>query len=94
MKDDDVPSMNEKALSITVLMVENDQIVLVRNANTGREAWDILKDYHQKTSLASRIRVMKKLFRMELGHGDSMQDQLQRIFEYFSELTEMNANSS
>lgn len=87
----DVEAQNEKALSLIVLTVENDQIVLVRSAKTGAEAWNILKTYHQQTSLASRIRVMKKLFKMELGHGESMQDHLQRIFEYFSELSEMDA---
>lgn len=91
MKPEDVMVMNEKALSLIALMVENDQLVHIRKANGGKEAWNILMDFHKKTSLVSQIRVMKKLFKMELGQGESMKDHLQRIFEYFSDLTEMDA---
>ena len=78
-----------KALALISLMVENDQLVLLRNAQTGREAWNTLRQYHQRNTLSNRIRVMKKIFESELTVGGSMQDHLQKLSEYFAELQDM-----
>lgn len=77
----------QRALSMIVLLIENDQIVLVRNAVDGVEAWNILKNYHQKSTLSKRIRI----FKMELAQGASMHDHLNQICELYSELAEMDA---
>lgn len=91
LKEEDISSMKEKSLSLIVLFIENDQIVLVRNAGDGVEAWNNLKQYHQKSTLSRRIRIMKMLFKMQLEIGSSMQDHLQHMFEMLSELAEMDA---
>lgn len=72
-------------------MIENDQVVHVREAKSGNEAWIASKLQHQQSSLSSRIRVMKKLFKMELQRGASMQLHMQKMFELLDELIEMDA---
>uniref|UniRef100_A0A336MT82 CSON006917 protein n=1 Tax=Culicoides sonorensis TaxID=179676 RepID=A0A336MT82_CULSO len=86
----DLEMKKEKSLSLIVLAVENDQLVHVRNSNTGYDAWEALKTYHQQATVANKIRILKKLFRMELKKGGNLKDHLKVISEYMDELAEMN----
>lgn len=81
----------EKALALICLMVDDDQLFLVRNANTGMDAWNALRDYHQRNTVANRIRAMKKLFKTEMPPGGSMQQHLQTMSDLIAELHEMGA---
>lgn len=86
---DDPPEIvlkRTKALSAIVLAVDNDQLVLLRNANSGGEAWNILREYHQQNTTSSQLRSMKALFQMRLGKGTDMQKHIQTIFEMIGEL--------
>ena len=82
---------NQKAWNFIGLSVENDQLVIMRSATNGREAWDSLKAYHQKSTLSSKIRLMKQLFRFELKRGGNMQEHLQKISEKINECNDIGA---
>ena len=87
----DAPMMpqDKKAWNLIVLGVEDSQHVHVKGTKGGREAWEKLKDFHIQTTLSSRVRILKRLFRIKLEDNVKMQDHLQTIFEKFSELDEI-----
>jgi len=47
------------------LLVENNQLIHIRNKITAAETWKALKDYHQKTSLSSKVMLLKNLCSIE-----------------------------
>jgi transposase InsO family protein len=82
---------SEKALQLIVLSCLDNQIVYLRTANTGKEAWESLKEHHKQPTLTAKIRIMKKLFRKELTRGGSMREHLDNLFTYFDELSEIDS---
>ena len=86
------PEKSLKALSHIVLMVDNDQLVLLASANSGKEAWKILADHHLNKSTGYKARLIKKLFKMELQKGETMQKHLQRMFAIIDELKNADVN--
>lgn len=88
---EDVERLNDKALSLIVLAVDNDQLVHVRNCETGREAWLALKVYHQQATVGHKIRIMKRLFRSQLTKGGSIKEHLRMISEGLDELADIGS---
>jgi gag-polypeptide of LTR copia-type len=78
-----------RAWNFIALAVETCQHIHVKNSKGGRESWNRLKDFHVQTTLSARIRVLKRLFRVSLKEGESMEEHLQYVFEKFSELNEI-----
>lgn len=81
---------SEKALALIILCSEESQLVHLSACVTGKAAWEILQAYHQVENPTQKIRIMKQLFTTELSEGASMVDHLQKIFELFHKLTQMN----
>lgn len=77
---------SEKALSIIALMVGNDQVTHIQSSTTAKGAWNILKSYHQQSAMSFKIRILKRLFRMELPRDGDMQKHTTTIFQLVSEL--------
>uniref|UniRef100_A0A336JZE9 CSON008217 protein n=1 Tax=Culicoides sonorensis TaxID=179676 RepID=A0A336JZE9_CULSO len=61
---------NQKSLSIIALMVENDQVIHIKDCNSGKAAWNILKAFHQQTAMSFKIRIFKRLFKLHLPRGE------------------------
>lgn len=70
---------NEQALSSIALNVDNTQISLIRNAESAKEAWNILKNHHEKPSLSSTVFLLKKLCTLKLAENGDM---IQHISEF------------
>lgn len=77
---------SEKALSIIALMVDNDQVIHIQSMGNAKTAWQVLKDYHQQTAMSFKIRLLKRLFKMELPRGGSMHEHTTTIFQLVGEL--------
>lgn len=75
-----------KALSCIVLMIEDDQLVHVTCAKGGKEAWDLLKNFHYNESVGHKMRLYKKLFKTELSIGGDMQKHVQKLLEIAQEI--------
>lgn len=88
----DMMRKRTKALSAIVLGVETDQLVLLRDATTGRNAWNILKEHHQQTTVSSQMRCLKCLFQLRLAKGGDMQKHVHKIFELVNELKDKGVN--
>lgn len=79
----------DQALALITLMVENDQLYLLRSAENGRDAWNALRDHHQRNTVSNRSRVMKKLFKTDISPGGSMQEHLQIMCDMIAKFHEM-----
>ena len=88
---DDVLKKDKKALQWIALSIENNQLIHVKKATGGREAWKKLKEYHQRSSLSNQIRIKKRLHKYELRRGEPMRVHLDKIFQDLDELSEMDA---
>lgn len=81
-----------KSLSAIVLGLETDQLVLVRRATNGKEAWRILKEFYQQTTVSSQMRTLRMLFELRLPKGGNMQKHIHKIFETINELSDKGLN--
>lgn len=89
--DKDMEEKDQKALQLIALSVENSQLIHVKKAKGGREAWKNLKEYHQRSSLSNQVRIFRRLHSYKLKVGHSMRIHLEHIFEDLDELAEMEA---
>lgn len=81
-----------KAFALIALTVDDMQLQLIRNDTTSKAAWKSLKDYHQKSTVATKVSLLKKLCKMELKDGGDMEAHLFKMDELFERLT--NAGKS
>lgn len=63
----------------------------MKKAKGEREAWNKLKEYHQRSTLSNKVRILKRLYKYQLQRGESMSVHLDKIFEDLDELVEMDA---
>ena len=65
-----------KGLSKITLMIENDQLVHIADSKDGKDVWEALKKFHLNESIGHKLRLYKKLFKLELPIGN-MQKHIQ-----------------
>lgn len=64
--EDEIPSpvttawtkADQKALATIVLTVEDSQIQHIRDCKTAKEAWTALREFHEKDTPGSRVRIL------------------------------------
>lgn len=81
---------NQKALATIVLFIDDSQMNLVKDVSTARDAWLKLKNYHEKSSMTSRVSLLKRICNLNLieerteEHG--MEKHLFELEELFDRL--------
>lgn len=80
---------DKKAYNLIALHITSSEIIHVRKANSAKEAWNNLKDEHQKSSQATKIRIFKKLFQSRLQHGENLREHLNNLLELNDQLSDM-----
>lgn len=85
-------SKSKKALACIALMIEDDQAILISGCKGGREAWFVLKNHYQQSSISFKIRILKRLFKMQLPVGGNMQEHLNTILVMVKELHDRGAD--
>jgi gag-polypeptide of LTR copia-type len=76
---------SEKALQFIGLSCLDNQIIHIKNATTAKEAWNILKERHQLSTMTA----LTKTYKTELKRGGSMRDHLDTLFTCLDELNEV-----
>jgi gag-polypeptide of LTR copia-type len=74
-----------------VLHCENNQIVYIKRCISGRQAWFVLRDIHQQSTVSARIRTMKQLFHIRMGEND-MRTHLDNLIIVMDKLGEMDVS--
>lgn len=78
---------DDQARATIGLLVEDNQLLHIRNANTAREAWAALKGYHQKATLTSKVLLLKRVCRTVLKEGGDMEEHITTISNHIEQLT-------
>lgn len=85
----DLPAWNRKdgkARAHIGLFIEDNQIIHVKSKTTAKLMWTALMEYHQKSTLSSKVRLLRRLCRMLLPEGGNMQLHLNAMDECMDEL--------
>lgn len=77
----------QKARATIGLCVEDSQFSLVKGAKDAKEFWEQLRTYHEKSTMTSRVSLLKKLCSLNLCEGGDMEKHLQEIEELYDRLT-------
>lgn len=64
---------NDKARATIGLLIEDNQLLHIKGAQTAREAWDMLREHHQKATLSNTIFLYKRIFRHQLAEGGDVE---------------------
>lgn len=78
-----------KARATIALLVDDCQHPLIRDCKTAKGTWDALQKHHQKTTMSTKVSLLKKLCKAEYDESGDMEAHLFRMDELFSSL--MNA---
>ncbi|EDM69368.1 hypothetical protein RAZWK3B_08261, partial [Roseobacter sp. AzwK-3b] len=60
---------------------------IVKKADSAKESWEKLREYHEKTTVTSRVSLLKKLCNLNLGENGDMDRHLMQVDELFDRLT-------
>ena len=75
-----------KARATIGLLIEDNQHGLIRASRTAHDAWMALQNHHQKTSLTSKVSLLKRICDKRFADGDDMAEHLFEMEELFSRL--------
>lgn len=77
---------NQKALATIVLFLSDNQMNLVKNVATAKDAWIQLKEYHEKATMTSRVSLLKRICSMNMTEGQEMEKHIFELEELFDRL--------
>lgn len=81
--------MDRKAKATIRLMVEEGQVSLIRDLETAKETWTVLKNYHEKVSLNNKSAVLRQLMNLKLNENGNMETHIYTIKELADRLKNM-----
>lgn len=81
--------MEENANFLISVMVEDNQLPIIKRADCARDAWIELVKHHRKSTFSTKIRLLRKMYREILPKNGSMEDHLSKLMEYYDELCEI-----
>ncbi|DBA04043.1 TPA: hypothetical protein N0F65_009390 [Lagenidium giganteum] len=70
-----------KALAVLVKMLSPTYQMMVRNARSAKEAWDILQPFFVTKNLHNRVQLRKQLHCFEMAVGEDLMQHLLRFDE-------------
>jgi hypothetical protein len=85
--------LDEKVFSYIALNINRDNANLLHGLSSGKEAWNLLKDYHMQVSIGSKIRATTKLYETKLEkekHLNDMQAMFNKLHDMGEPIKESN----
>ena len=80
-----------KALADIVLCISPDQLYLVGQPTDPQVVWTTLQEAFQKNTWSNKLRLKKKLYKMQLKGAENLSSHLKEITEVFQELALLDA---
>ena len=72
--------LNDRKARATIgLLVEDNQLNLIRKLTTAKETWDALKKYHENSTLSNKVNLLKKLCGLKLTENGNMEQHLAKM---------------
>lgn len=81
-----------KARATIGLLLEDSQVIHIRNCKTAREAWQTLKSQYEKPTLTNKVFLLKRLCRMTLAENADMSNHISTIVNLIDQLTALGEN--
>lgn len=85
---------DQKARAIISLLVEDSQLVYIRDKETAIETWTALKAIHIQDTLTNKISLYKKIALHRMEEGGDMQRHINTLVELFQKLLNLGANAN
>lgn len=87
---EDQQKINEKALTLLFLIVEDSYLDDIGTCTRAKEAWEILEEIHSKFGLLHTLQLMRDLVNIKLAKDESMSNYIARIMEIHRKLIKCN----
>src|SRR3984885_14576424 len=78
-----------KARASIGLLVEDNQLHIIRKQTTAKGSWEELRKYHQKATLSSKVNLLKKLCALRLTEHGDMANHLAEMENVTDQLTSL-----
>ena len=85
---------DDQARALIGLMVDDNQLMHIRNARPAQAAWNALKEYHHNATLTSKVHLLKKLYRLVTRDGGNMEDHINTFSNYVKQLPALGQDLS
>lgn len=82
---------SQKALSAIVMAISTSQLYLITSCDSPKPAWDALKSHFERDTLANKLLLKKKYFRMEMKETTSAEIHLKEMKELTDKLAAVGA---
>ena len=82
---------SRKAFSTIVMAVSTSQIYLITACENAKAAWDALRNHYERETLANKLFLKKKYFRMEMKEGTQIEAHLKQMTEITDRLAAIGA---
>ena len=73
---DDWRTKDRKARATIGLLLEDNQLHLVKKLQTAKDTWEALKKYNQKSTLSNKVSLLKKLYPLKLTEDGNCETEL------------------
>lgn len=83
---------DDKASAIIGLMVDDSQLIHIRNSVSAKESWTILKNYHEKATMTNKIVLMRKIFSTKMVANGDVENHISEMLEMFDRLCSLAEN--
>lgn len=65
---------DNKARATIGLLIEDTQLVHIRKSTTAKEVWESLKNYHEKSTLTSKVYLLRQICNLKLSETGNMEE--------------------
>lgn len=77
---------DEKAMATIAMTIDDTQIQHVRDCASAGAAWKALKDFHEKDSAGSRVRILRQIMGARADENTNIEEHVQKVTEQFQKL--------
>lgn len=81
---------DEEAFSVIGLLIEDDQIVHIRNETSALGAWNKLKQYHEKATLSNKVHLMRTICSLKMDEGGNVPEHINQMQNLFVKLKDIS----
>lgn len=76
-----------QARATIALLIEDNQLIHIRQATTAMNVWKALKEYHQKATLSSKVFLLRQICSLKFSDGKDMEEHISTMLDLVNKLT-------
>lgn len=83
---------SDQARALIGLCIEDGQVAHIRNASTAKQAWEALRQHHERDTLSNKVSIIRRISRTQLQEKGDMEKHLEQLVNLFQKLSDLGAN--